>query len=133
LPVLALLAKPLDLLALGDDQAAALGLPIAVLRPLVLTVATLAACAAVAAVGPVSFIGLMAPHLAVMLGARTHRTRLCLAAACGALLLVLADVAARTLLAPREIPAGVLTAMIGAPYLLILLIAQARREKRGGR
>jgi ABC-type Fe3+-siderophore transport system permease subunit len=133
LPVLALLAKPLDLLSLGDDQAAALGLPIAVLRPLVLTVATLAACAAVAAVGPVSFIGLMAPHLAVMLGARTHRTRLWLAAACGALLLVLADVAARTLLAPREIPAGVLTAMIGAPYLLILLIAQARREKRGGR
>ncbi|MDB5767962.1 MAG: fhuB [Collimonas fungivorans] len=133
LPVLALLARPLDLLSLGDDQAAALGLPIAILRPLVLTVATLAACAAVAAVGPVSFIGLMAPHLAVMLGARTHRTRLWLAAACGALLLVLADVAARTLLAPREIPAGVLTAMIGAPYLLILLIAQARREKLSGR
>ncbi|WP_010112911.1 iron chelate uptake ABC transporter family permease subunit, partial [Burkholderia oklahomensis] len=58
LPTLVLLAKPLDLLALGDDQAAALGLPIAVLRPLVLTIATLAACAAVAAVGPVGFIGL---------------------------------------------------------------------------
>ncbi|AMP09861.1 fecCD transport family protein [Collimonas arenae] len=133
LPVLAFLAKPLDLLALGDEQAASLGLPIAVLRPLVLTVATLAACAAVAAVGPVSFIGLMAPHLAAMLGARSHRTRLWLAAVCGALLLALADVAARTLLAPREIPAGVLTAMIGAPYLLALLIMQVQREKRGGR
>jgi ferric hydroxamate transport system permease protein len=133
LPVCALLAKPLDLLSLGDDQAAALGLPIGVLRPLVLSVATLAACAAVAAVGPVGFIGLMAPHLAVMLGARTHRTRLWLAAACGALLLAVADIAARTLLAPREIPAGVLTALIGAPYLLGLLIMQVRRERRGGR
>ncbi|MFM0341708.1 Fe(3+)-hydroxamate ABC transporter permease FhuB [Paraburkholderia fungorum] len=133
LPVCALLARPLDLLALGDDQAAALGLPIGVLRPLVLTVATLAACAAVAAVGPVGFIGLMAPHLASMLGARAHRTRLWLAAACGALVLVVADIAARTLLAPREIPAGVLTALIGAPYLLALLIVEARREKRGKR
>jgi ABC-type Fe3+-siderophore transport system permease subunit len=133
IPVFALLARPLDLLALGDDQAAALGLPIGVLRPLVLTVATLAACAAVAAVGPVGFIGLMAPHLAAMLGARAHRTRLWLAAACGALVLVAADIAARTLLAPREIPAGVLTALIGAPYLLALLIVEARREKRGKR
>ncbi|MFM0237238.1 Fe(3+)-hydroxamate ABC transporter permease FhuB [Paraburkholderia phytofirmans] len=133
LPVFALLARPLDLLALGDDQAASLGLPIGVLRPLVLTVATLAACAAVAAVGPVGFIGLMAPHLASMLGARAHRTRLWLAAACGALVLVVADIAARTLLAPREIPAGVLTALIGAPYLLALLIMEARREKRGKR
>ena len=132
-PVCALLAKPLDLLALGDEQAAALGLPVGVLRPLVLSVATLAACAAVAAVGPVGFIGLMAPHLAMMLGARNHRTRLWLAAACGALLLALADIAARTLLAPREIPAGVLTALIGAPYLLGLLIVQVRREKLGGR
>lgn len=132
-PVFALLARPLDLLALGDDQAASLGLPLGVLRPLVLTVATLAACAAVAAVGPVGFIGLMAPHLASMLGARAHRTRLWLAAACGAIVLVVADIAARTLLAPREIPAGVLTALIGAPYLLALLIVEARREKRGNR
>ncbi|WP_323118188.1 Fe(3+)-hydroxamate ABC transporter permease FhuB [Burkholderia alba] len=131
--VFALLARPLDLLALGDDQAAALGLPIGALRPLVLAVATLAACAAVAAVGPVGFIGLMAPHLAAMLGARAHGTRLWLAAALGALVLAAADVAARTLVAPREIPAGVLTALIGAPYLLALLVIQARRERRGGR
>ncbi|MEB5514543.1 iron chelate uptake ABC transporter family permease subunit, partial [Burkholderia pseudomallei] len=62
-----------------------------------------------------------------------HATRLWLAAACGALVLAAADIAARTLLAPREIPAGVLTALIGAPYLLALLIAEARRERRGGR
>ncbi|MDR5753405.1 MULTISPECIES: Fe(3+)-hydroxamate ABC transporter permease FhuB [unclassified Caballeronia] len=133
LPVFVLLARPLDLLALGDDRAVALGLPVAVLRPLVLTVATLAACAAVAAVGPVGFIGLMAPHLARMLGARTHGTRLWLAAALGALVLAAADVAARTLLAPREIPAGVLTALIGAPYLLALLVMETRRDQRSAR
>jgi iron complex transport system permease protein len=133
LPVFVLLARPLDLLALGDDQAVALGLPVAVLRPLVLTVATFAACAAVAAVGPVGFIGLMAPHLARMLGARSHGTRLWLAAALGALVLAAADLAARTLLAPREIPAGVLTALIGAPYLLALLVVETRRDKRSAR
>ncbi|WJF91884.1 Fe(3+)-hydroxamate ABC transporter permease FhuB [Paraburkholderia bonniea] len=129
LPVFALLARPLDLLALGDDQAAALGLPVAALRPLALSVATVAACAAVAAVGPIGFVGLMAPHLATLLGARTHRVRLWLAAACGALLLAAADIGARTLLAPREIPAGILTALIGAPYLLALLVLQTRRER----
>jgi len=133
LPVFALIARPLDLLALGDDQALALGLPIALLRPLVLTVATFAACAAVAAVGPVGFIGLMAPHLATMLGARSHGTRLWLAALLGALVLAAADLAARTLLAPREIPAGVLTALIGAPYMLALLVIETRRDKGRGR
>ncbi|EDT37242.1 transport system permease protein [Burkholderia ambifaria MEX-5] len=132
-PVFAWLARPLDMLALGDDQAAALGLPVAALRPLALTIATLAACAAVAAVGPVGFIGLMAPHVATMLGARRHRTRLWLAAACGALILGLADLAARTVVAPREVPAGVLTALIGAPYLLGLLILEGRRARRTGR
>ncbi|MEM5365939.1 Fe(3+)-hydroxamate ABC transporter permease FhuB [Paraburkholderia azotifigens] len=133
LPAFALLAHPLDLLALGDDQAASLGLPVALLRPLALTVATVAACAAVAAVGPIGFVGLMAPHLAAMLGARAHRMRLWLAATCGAAILATADIGARTLLAPREIPAGVLTALIGAPYLLALLIVQARRERKRGR
>ncbi|ACC73166.1 Fe(3+)-hydroxamate ABC transporter permease FhuB [Paraburkholderia phymatum] len=133
LPAFVVLARPLDLLALGDDQAASLGLPVALLRPLALTVATIAACAAVAAVGPIGFVGLMAPHLAAMLGARAHRVRLWLAATCGAAILAAADIGARTLLAPREIPAGVLTALIGAPYLLALLIVQARRERRRGR
>jgi iron complex transport system permease protein len=75
----------------------------------------------------------MAPHLAALLGARAHRTRLWLAAVCGALVLAAADIAARTLLAPREIPAGVLTALIGAPYLLALLVAESRRERKGAR
>lgn len=72
-------------------------------------------------------LGLMAPHVATMLSARRHRARLYVAAACGAVLLGAADLAARTLVAPREVPAGVLTALIGAPYLLRLLILEGRR------
>ncbi|MBN3784723.1 iron chelate uptake ABC transporter family permease subunit, partial [Burkholderia sp. Ac-20345] len=64
---------------------------------------------------------------------RRHRTRLWLAAACGALILGVADLAARTVVAPREVPAGVLTALIGAPYLLGLLILEGRRARRAGR
>jgi iron complex transport system permease protein len=75
----------------------------------------------------------MAPHLARMLGARSHGTRLWLAAALGAFVLASADLAARTLLAPREIPAGVLTALIGAPYLLALLVIETRRDTRSAR
>ena len=125
-PCLMLLARPLDLLALGDQQAAALGVPVSILRPVGLLIAMLAACAAVAAVGPVAFIGLMAPHLAVMSGARSYRMRLAVASLYGTLLLATADIAARTMFAPREIPAGVLTALIGAPFLLWLLVRQAR-------
>jgi hypothetical protein len=70
---------------------------------------------------------------ATMPGARTHSTRLWLAALPGALLLAGADLAARTLLAPREIPAGVLTALTGAPYMLALLVIETRRGRTRGR
>lgn len=125
------LARPLDLLALGEEQAAALGVPTSWLRMGALVVATLLASAAVAAVGPIGFVGLMAPHAASLLGARTHRARLVWAVAFGALITAAADLGARTFVAPREVPAGALTAMIGAPYLLALLIVQARREHAG--
>nr|WP_240324718.1 iron ABC transporter permease [Trinickia diaoshuihuensis] len=127
----ALLARPLDLLALGDDQAAALGVPTSWLRMGALVCATLLACAAVAVVGPIGFVGLMAPHAASLLGARSHRSRLLLAVALGGLITAAADIGARTIVAPREVPAGALTAMIGAPYLLVLLVVQARRERAG--
>lgn len=129
--VLGLFGRPLDLLALGDGQAASLGVPTSWLRVAALIVAAVLASAAVAAVGPIGFVGLMAPHAAALLGARTHRARLMLAVAFGAVIAVGADIGARTLVAPREVPAGALTALIGAPYLLTLLIAQARRERAG--
>ena len=133
IPMIYWLARPLDLLALGEQSAAALGVPVTALRLLALGLATLLACAAVAVVGPVAFVGLMTPHLARMLGFHLHRRRLPIAMLLGAILLGLADVLGRSLLAPIEIPAGVMTALIGAPYLLGMLAFSRRKRSGGGR
>lgn len=133
LPLFWLLARPLDLLALGDESATALGVPVALLRLAALAFGTLLACAAVAVVGPVSFVGLMTPHLARLLGFHVFGRRLPTAMLLGALVLGAADVAGRTLLSPLEVPAGVMTALIGTPYLLAMLIAGGRRAAGGRR
>jgi len=130
LPLLYALAKPLDLLALGEQGAATLGVPVAHLRLLALALATVLASAAVAIVGPVAFVGLVAPHFAKLLGFHAHRQRLPVAMLLGAILLGLADVLGRSLLAPTEIPAGAMTALIGAPYLLGMLVVGRRQHGR---
>lgn len=129
LPALALLSRPLDLLTLGDDAAAGLGLNVAFLRALALTLAAVLASAAVAIVGPLAFVGLLTPHLARLVGFHAHGDRLPVAMLLGALLTVAADILGRVALAPKEIPAGALTAMIGAPYFLWLM-SRGRRAAR---
>jgi len=131
LPMAYWLARPLDLLTLGEQSAATLGVPVARLRLLALALATLLACAAVAVVGPVAFVGLMTPHLARMLGFHMHSQRLPMAMLLGAILLGLADVLGRSVLAPIEVPAGVMTALIGAPYLLGMLALDRRKRTAG--
>lgn len=133
IPMIYWLARPLDLLALGEQSAAALGVPVTRLRLVALGLATLLACAAVAVVGPVAFVGLMTPHLARMLGFHPHCRRLPIAMLLGAILLGLADILGRTILAPIEIPAGVMTALIGAPYLLGMLAFSRRKRSARGR
>ena len=122
---LARTASQLDALLLGDRGARQLGVdPDKLLRRVALWVA-LGVGAAVAVTGIIGFIGLVVPHgLRLWLGPR-HRALMPLAALGGAALLVLADVAARTLLAPSELPVGVLTSLLGAPFFL-LLVARAR-------
>ncbi len=127
IPALAILARPLALLSLGEESAAALGVPVAKLRLAALVLGTILACAAVATIGPVAFVGLMTPHLARLLGFQTLGKNLPVAMLLGALLLGIADVLGRMLLAPIEIPAGVTTAIIGAPYLLGMLVLGQRR------
>lgn len=130
LPGLWLLIKPLELLALGEENAAALGVPVAGLRVVALMLGTALASAAVATVGPVAFVGLMMPHLAHLLGFGQIRYRLPVAMLLGALLMAVADVLGRQLLAPVEVPAGVTTALLGAPYLLGMLLLGQRKGKR---
>lgn len=114
-------SRTLDALALGEATALSLGTPVARHRALLVAVLSLATAAAVAQVGLVAFIGLVAPHVVRGLARPTHRWLLPLAALVGGALLLGADVAARWLLAPREVPVGILTAMLGGGYLLWLM------------
>jgi len=111
-------ARVLDALSLGEATAQSLGVPLPLARIVLVGVISLATGAAVAHIGLVAFVGLAAPHLVRSLVRCTHAWRLVLSALMGGALLVLADVMARVLLAPQELPVGVLTAVLGGGYLL---------------
>lgn len=125
--LLVALARPLDLLSLGEDEAASLGLPVHAARLSILSFAALVAGAATAAAGSVPFVGLIAPHALRPLVGPLGRNLLPAAFVGGALLVVLADLAARTASASLDLPLGALTSLIGAPYFLIALRASERR------
>lgn len=108
----------LNALALGEDLAAGLGVKVRRLRLMALAAATLLAAAATAAVGPIAFVGLAVPHLVRALVGSDHRWQLPLALVLGAALLLAADVAARVVARPEELMVGVVTAFVGAPFLL---------------
>jgi iron complex transport system permease protein len=114
-------AREIDALALGDDAAAALGVrPELASRRLYLT-ASLLAAATVSVAGLVGFVGLVVPHLARMIAGSRHRAILGAAALAGGTLVVLADLLARTVRAPAELPLGAVTAVLGVPFFLSLL------------
>jgi iron complex transport system permease protein len=119
-------SRALDALALGETTAASLGIALVPVRLGLVGVIALATGAAVAHVGLVAFIGLMAPHLVRALTKPTHRWLLPLSALAGGVLLLTADVLARWLLAPRELPVGVVTAVLGGAYLLALMQRRPR-------
>jgi iron complex transport system permease protein len=126
LVMLWLLSRPLDALALGDDTASSLGLSVVGFRFAIVLAATIATAAAVATAGIIGFVGLVAPHAArLIVGGRNGRL---LPASClfGALLLLLADDAARILAEPREIPVSIVTALVGGPFFLYLLRRRGR-------
>ena len=123
------LARVLDGLSLGEATAHSLGLPLAPMRAALIGVLALATGTAVAQAGLIGFVGLAAPHLVRGLVRVTHGPLLLLSALTGGVLLALADVAARVVIAPQELPVGVLTAVLGGSYLLWLMY---RRTRAGG-
>ena len=127
LPLALRFARVLDALVLGEDSAASLGLELPRLRLMLVVLMALATGCAVAQVGLVAFVGLVAPHLVRRLVTVTHGPLLALSALSGGALLLAADVAARSVIAPQELPVGMLTAVVGGVYLLVLL----RRRTRG--
>lgn len=116
-----LLARVLDGLSLGDATAISLGLPVAPMRAALVVVLALATGTAVAQTGLIAFVGLAAPHLVRSVVKSTHGHLMLLASLVGGVLLMAADTLARGLLAPQELPVGVLTAVLGGGYLLWLM------------
>ncbi len=119
-------AGRLDLLTQGEETAASLGLEVEREKKILFAAACLMTGGVVAVSGLIGFVGLIIPHAARMLLGPKHRVLLPAAALLGASFLVLSDVAARTILAPAELPVGVITALIGAPFFMVLL----RRQRR---
>lgn len=115
-------ARALDALLLGDAEALHLGVPVERLKRRILIAVVLATAAAVSLAGIIGFVGLIVPHALRLIAGPGHRLLLPASALAGALLLVLADTAARTLATPAEWPVGALTSAIGAPFFLFLLL-----------
>lgn len=125
LPVAWLLSRVLDAMSLGEDTARTLGIPMGAARSVLVGVLALSTAAAVAQAGLVAFVGLVAPHLARPWAGARHATMLWTSSLLGGTLLLAADVLARSLIAPQELPVGVLTAVMGGVYLLVLLYRRA--------
>ena len=125
------LARVLDGLTLGEHAAASLGLPLAPMRAGLIAVVALATGAAVAQVGLIAFVGLAAPHVVRSLVQVGHARSALLGSAMGGVLLLAADILARWLLAPQELPVGVITALLGGSYLLWLMHRGAALRARG--
>jgi len=126
LPLAVRFGRALDALVLGERSAASLGLDLPRVRLLLVLVLTGATAAAVAQAGLIAFVGLVAPHLVRRSVTVTHGPLLALSALSGGVLLLAADVAARSVIAPQELPVGVLTAVFGGLYLLWLLRRRSR-------
>lgn len=120
--------RRLDVLAVGDEEAAALGANPARLRLVVVLAATLGTAAAVAVSGLIVFVGIIVPHVVRLIAGSSARVVLPLSALFGAAFLALTDLAARTVLAPAELPIGVVTAFLGAPFFVFVL-RSAQRER----
>lgn len=120
------LARPLNLLSMGADAAATRGVDVLTTQRLAFFAGSLATGAAVSVGGPIGFVGIIVPHLVRLLVGADHRLVLPGSTAVGAGFLVLCDVLSRTIMAPLELPVGIITAMIGGPFFLYMLI---RRER----
>jgi cobalamin transport system permease protein len=111
----------LDVLAVGDEEAASLGVDVARVRLFVVVAATIATAAAVAVAGLIAFVGIIVPHTIRLLVGGSYRLLLPLSVILGAGFLVFADVIARTVMSPAELPIGVVTAFFGAPFFAVVL------------
>src|SRR5262249_31361073 len=124
------LARPLNLLSLGPESAGTRGLDVTRAQQAAFLSASLATGAAVSVGGPVGFVGIIIPHLVRLMVGSDHRIVLPASTLFGAAFLVGCDVVARTVIAPIELPVGIITALIGGPFFLWLLVSRQPRRRR---
>lgn len=129
-PVAVYMGRRVDLLMFNEESSTGLGLSVRKTRIYVAIIAVLLASIAASNVGSVGFIGLLAPHAARMLVGAKHRQSMIIAALLGGILLAGADWIGRVIMIPKEIPSGIITALLGAPYLLYLMTKGNRVKKR---
>ena len=122
-------SRDLNLLALGEEPAKQLGVEVERLKKLVILLAALLTAASVAVSGVIGFVGLIIPHMARRLWGPDHRLLLPASALLGACFLVWADTLARVVIAPSELPVGVITSLLGAPFFCYLLVSSAHRSR----
>lgn len=124
--VIFIFARPLNVMQLDEEQAQQLGINVERTKIILLAASTLITAAAVCFVGTIGFVGIIIPHTVRLIWGPDHRWLLPLSALAGAILLILADTASRTIMPPSEVPVGVITAFLGAPFFVILL----RKKKK---
>ena len=127
--VILLASRDLNLLMLGDDEARAMGVRVGLTRGTLLAASALATGAAVAVSGTIAFVGLVTPHILRLVLGPDHRVLIPLSAIAGAVFVIVADTVARTIVQPAEFRVGVLTAFVGAPFFVLLLIRNKRQAQ----
>lgn len=130
--LIAAMARPLDAFTLGDTASQSLGLDLRRFRWMIITAASIATAGAVAASGVIGFVGLVSPHIARLFVGPKHAVLIPMSICVGASLMLLADVVARTIIAPAELPVGIVTAILGCPFFLFLLLTDRRRMSETG-
>ena len=118
--------RALDVMSVGESESRSLGLPVARVRLIVIAAASLGTAAVVSVAGLIGFVGIIVPHLIRLLAGTSYRRILPLSVAAGAAFLVLCDTVARTVMAPSELPLGVVTAVVGAPVFVVVLSLRRR-------
>ncbi len=131
--VLSLFARELNLFTVGEEQASSLGMNVEATKRVLLAIAAVLTGVAIAVSGPIGFVGLLVPHLVRFLVGPDHRVLMPASALGGALFLVICDLLGRVILPPFEIRVGIITAILGSPYLLLLIVRIQRRGAVGAR
>ena len=123
-------ARELDILMVGDELSAGVGVSVQKEKKILLFMAVALAAASVSVSGSLHFVGLLGPHMARRIVGSRHRILLPFCAVTGAILVLAADTIGRIIIEPSEIPAGIVAAILGAPYFLFLLVTNSRAERK---